>query len=74
MLDGKRLGLIEDLEIDLAAGRVKDIIIPGGGKLLGIFGRDNDVYVPWEKIVKIGLDVILVDLPTEDIACLEDET
>lgn len=74
MLDGKRLGLIGDLEIDLTAGRVKGIIIPGGGKILGLFGRDNDIYVPWEKIVKIGLDVILVDLPAEDIACLEDET
>jgi len=74
VLDGKRLGLISDLEIDLVPGRVKGIIIPGGGKILGLFGRDNDVYVPWEKIVKIGLDVVLVDLPTDDIAYLEDET
>ena len=73
VLDGKRLGLIGDLEIDLVAGRVKGIVIPGGGKILGLFGRDNDIYVPWEKIVKIGVDVILVDLPVEDIAYIEDE-
>ena len=73
VLDGKRLGFIGDLEIDLEAGRVKGIVVPGAGKILGLFGRDNDIYIPWEKIVKIGVDVVLVDLPGETITCLEDE-
>jgi len=73
VLDGKRLGFIGDLEIDLEAGRVKGIVVPGAGKILGLFGRDNDIYIPWEKIVKIGVDVVLVDLPEETITYLEDE-
>ncbi|MBT9154241.1 MAG: hypothetical protein DDT39_00910 [Firmicutes bacterium] len=73
VLDGKRLGLIGDLEIDLLGGRVKGIVIPGGGKVFGLFGRDNDIYIPWEKVVKIGVDVVLVDLPVEDMAYIEDE-
>lgn len=73
VLDGRRLGFIGDLDIDLEAGRVRAIIVPGPGKLLGLFGRDEDVYIPWEKIARIGLDVILVDLPTTESTYIEDE-
>ena len=73
MLDGRRLGYIGDLDIDLEVGRVRAIVVPGPGKLLGLFGRDNDVYIPWEKIVRIGIDVVLVDLPTVEIPYLDDD-
>jgi YlmC/YmxH family sporulation protein len=60
--DGRRLGFVSDVEIDLEQGRVEAIILPGVGKLLGIFGKDNEFVIPWDKIVKIGEDIILVDL------------
>lgn len=60
-LDGKRLGVIGDMEIDMESGEIKAIIIPGGTRVLGLFGRDDDIVVPWEKIKKIGVDVILVE-------------
>jgi len=60
--DGKKLGLIKDLELDLEKGRIEAIIVPGPGKFLGLFGKDHDYVIPWEKIKKIGVDVILVDL------------
>lgn len=72
VLDGRRLGFIGDLDIDLEVGRIRGIIVPGQGKILGLFGRDNDIYIPWEKIVKIGLDVVLVDLPSNETPYLED--
>lgn len=59
--DGKRLGIIYDIEINLEKGQVTSIIIPGPGKFLGIFGKDNDLIIPWRHIKKIGEDVILVD-------------
>lgn len=62
-LDGRRLGVIGDLDIDLNAGRVTALIIPGQTRLLGLLGRTGDIYIPWEKIVKIGSDVILVEVP-----------
>ena len=74
VIDGRRLGFIGDLDIDLESGRVRAIVVPGQGKLLGLFGRDNDVYIPWDKIVKIGEDVILVDVHTLDTPYLDDET
>lgn len=73
VIDGRRLGFIGDLDIDLESGRVRGIVVPGQGKLLGLFGRDNDVYIPWDKIVKIGEDVILVDVHTLDTPYLDDE-
>lgn len=64
MIDGKRLGRISDLELDLNQGRVRALVVPGTGRLFGVFskGGSGDVVIPWNNIVKIGLDVILVRL------------
>ncbi|MBM7586753.1 YlmC/YmxH family sporulation protein [Bacillus pakistanensis] len=58
--DGRKLGNINDIEINLDTGKIEAIVIGGNGKLLGFFGRDEDVVIPWNSIVKIGEDVILV--------------
>ncbi len=67
--DGKRLGVICDVEIDLSSGRVVALVVPGEGKFFGIFGRDEDYVIPWDRIRKIGTDVILVEVaPFTDLA------
>jgi YlmC/YmxH family sporulation protein len=58
--DGKKLGNISDIEINLFTGKIDAIVISGTGKLLGFFGKDEDVIIPWKNIIKIGEDVILV--------------
>ncbi|MCH1623863.1 YlmC/YmxH family sporulation protein [Fredinandcohnia quinoae] len=58
--DGKRLGHIGDIDINLSSGKIESIIISGQGKILGLFGREEEVVVPWRSIVKVGTDVILV--------------
>ncbi len=60
--DGKRLGTIGDLEIDTDSGLVRALVIPGQGKFFGMVGGGQDYVIPWHQIVKIGSDVILVDL------------
>lgn len=60
--DGRRLGFVSDVEIDLEQGKVEAIVLPGVGKLFGFFGKDSEFIIPWDKIVKIGEDIILVDL------------
>ena len=62
IIDGRRMGAIKDIELDLEAGRVNSLIVPSmTGKFLFIFGRDDDLIIPWENVVKIGVDVILVE-------------
>jgi YlmC/YmxH family sporulation protein len=58
--DGKRLGNIGDIEINLTTGKIEAVIISGGGRVLGFFGKDEDIIIPWKNILKIGQDVILV--------------
>lgn len=67
--DGRRLGPIKDIDINLEEGKITAIILPGqgGGRLMGFFGREDEIVVPWDRIVRIGVDVILVDLrPAQD--------
>jgi YlmC/YmxH family sporulation protein len=59
--DGKRLGLVSDMEINMETGNLEAIVIPAGGKLLGFFSKENDIVISWSSIKKIGIDVILVD-------------
>lgn len=58
--NGKRLGHIGDLDVNLSSGKIENLIIPGSGKMMGLLGRESDVVVPWRNIVRIGADVILV--------------
>lgn len=59
--DGRRLGLVTDVEINMETGNLEAIIIPGAGKLFGFFSKENDIVINWTSIKKIGVDVILVD-------------
>jgi YlmC/YmxH family sporulation protein len=61
VVDGKRLGIIKDIDLDLEAGRIRAIILPGNGKIMGFLGKNDDIVIPWDKIKKIGIDVILVE-------------
>ncbi|AFM01712.1 MULTISPECIES: YlmC/YmxH family sporulation protein [Desulfitobacterium] len=60
--DGRRLGPIKDLDLDLERGSIKGIVVQGASRSWGFFGgRTEDILVPWERVKKIGVDVILVD-------------
>ena len=63
VLDGKRLGLVQDLDIDLEEGRVKGLLALGSqARFMGFLGKDEDIYISWEQVIRIGTDVILVEL------------
>ena len=63
--DGRRLGVISDLELDLEKGVIQAIIIPPSSGLWGKITRAKDFIIPWDKIIKIGVDTILVDYSGE---------
>ncbi len=60
--DGKRLGFVSDVDVNFKTGRLEAIIIAGAGKLLGYFGKESELIIPYEKIRKVGDDVIIVDI------------
>ncbi|MEA1960973.1 MAG: YlmC/YmxH family sporulation protein [Bacillota bacterium] len=63
VLDGKKLGSILDIDLDFERGKVLAFILPGRTKGWSFFSKREEVVVPWEKIVRIGRDVILVEVP-----------
>lgn len=57
---GKRLGYICDIDIDAESGRIISVTVPSG-KIFSSVMKNSDKVIPWEKIAKIGGDIILVD-------------
>ena len=68
--DGRRLGYIEDVVIQLPKGEVNAIVVPGKCKLGGFCPPSDDFVIPWCKICRIGPDIILVDIKPEDCRVL----
>lgn len=58
---GERLGYVSDVEIDLGSGRLVSLIVPGQYKLMGFLGREDDIIIKWDKIKKIGDDIIIIE-------------
>ena len=71
--DGARYGFVSDLVIDEAEGKIKTLIVPGPGRVLGVFGRDQEYRIPWSKIKKIGEDIVLVECETNKILVENDD-
>lgn len=61
--DGRRLGPIIDLDLDLEKGIIKGMIVLAPARAKGFFGggKNDDLFIPWEKVIKVGIDVILID-------------
>lgn len=64
--DGKCIGMARDLDIDEKTGCVRALIVPGPGKWLGCIGREFELFIPWCKVVKVGPDIILVDVDEKE--------
>lgn len=59
--DASRLGYVSDVEISLNKGEIEAIIVPGRMRVFN-FGKSDDLVITWDKILKIGEDVILVEI------------
>lgn len=62
IVDGKKLGQVSDLELDMRQGRIESIVVPNSTRFFGMFGGGTEVVIPWKHIIKIGVDVVLVKL------------
>ena len=68
--DGRRLGFIQDVLIQLPKGEVTAIVVPGACKLFGLGPPRDDFVIPWCNICRIGPDIVLVDIKPEDCRVL----
>ena len=63
IVDGKRLGFVQDVCADLKSGKITSIIVPGSNnRLMSLFSNSNDIVIPWENIKCISDDLILVEI------------
>lgn len=56
---GSKLGYVRDYKVDLSNNKVVSLFLPSSSK--GWFSKEDDIEIPWEKVVKIGVDVLIVD-------------
>lgn len=59
--DGFVLGYISDIELDTESGKLISVIIFGNLRFLGLLGREKDIVIPFEDIVVIGEETVLVN-------------
>ena len=58
--NGAVLGRIDDVEINTDTGTINSVVIFGKNHILWIFGRENDIIIPWNDIEIIGSETVLV--------------
>ena len=57
---GDLLGYVGDIEFDVTNGKIVSLIIYGKNRALGLFGKTQDIIIPWCDIEVIGQQTVLV--------------
>ncbi len=70
VVDGKILGHIIDMVISTSTCKVLGFLVPGN-QSFQLFKKNDNIFIPYEAIISIGEDVILVKLcdPTPNHIC-----
>ena len=64
--DGRRLGFVSDVQVEVPVGQVCAIVVPCPCRLIGFFGKRDEFVIPWKYIKKIGPDIVLVDIRPDE--------
>ena len=59
--DGRRLGYIEDVEVEIPEGNIHAIVVQGCGRAMGLVSSRDCFRIPWHCIRRIGPDIVLVE-------------
>ena len=70
--DGRQLGHTCDMVLT-AYGRILGLVVPGKKSFFKSFASSDNLFVPWNNIVKIGGDVILVEMVGGVSVCKEED-
>ena len=64
--DGRRLGYISDACVEIPTGNIVSILVPGPCRFFGLLGRRDDYIIPWSRILRMGPDIVLVDIKPDE--------
>lgn len=56
---GAKLGYIRDIKIDCEEHKIVSLLLPF--QKVSWFSKMDSIEIPWEKVKKVGVDVILVE-------------
>ncbi len=66
-VDGKNLGHVCDIVFDVVTACALGFVVPEPSPgFWGLFKGNKNIFIPFECVCKIGVDVILVELYVED--------
>ena len=60
--DGRNFGNPTDLIIDINCGKIIGLVVANSRNFFNIFKSNNDIFIPYNRICKIGKDIIIVDI------------
>ncbi len=60
--NGEIMGRFDDMDIDTKKGKITSFYIEEGSKFMGMLGKSKPRRIRWEEILKIGTDVIIVNV------------
>ena len=59
--DGSRYGYIGDVTFDIADGKVRELVVPGRRRFLGLFGPRENLVFPWNQVHRFGQETVLIE-------------
>lgn len=63
VVTGERIGFVSSLKIDTNSGQIIAITVQPSMRFISFFSKDEEsIIVPWNQILKIGEDVIIVNV------------
>lgn len=63
--DCKRIGCVADIEFDCCSGQICALIVPVPVRFFSCFNKCAQYYIKFCDVVRIGPDIILVDIDLE---------
>lgn len=70
--NGEVIGRFDDVEIDASKGRITAFYIEEGSRFMGILGKSKTRRVRWEDIIRIGIDVIIVNADEDNSRAIKE--
>ena len=71
--DCMRIGCVADIDFDPVSGHICGFIVPVSSGFLSMLGRSTRYYIRFCDVVRIGPDIMLVDICPDDALMKNEE-